>query len=134
VLHFLLRCLDFEELVMGPSDTGVRFLGWMAHGACQRTDPELFFPIGAGGASMGQISAAKAICQSCTVRTPCLSYGLATCQDGIWGGTTLEERLSFRQQADSPPHSSDGPHHVPNPPETSRRKLCASERSCSSSG
>jgi WhiB family redox-sensing transcriptional regulator len=74
----LLRCLNFEELVIGPSDAAVRFLGWMAPGACRRADPELFFPIAAGSAGLPQISAAKAICEGCAVRTPCLSYGLAT--------------------------------------------------------
>jgi WhiB family redox-sensing transcriptional regulator len=106
-------CLDFEELVMGPSEAGVRFLGWMAQGACQRADPGLFFPFAAGSAGLSQISAAKAICQGCAVRDPCLSYGLATRQDGIWGGTTLEERRTIRQPADLPRHASPDPRHVP---------------------
>jgi WhiB family redox-sensing transcriptional regulator len=97
-----LRCLPFEELVMMTSDAGVRFLGWMAQGACHGEDPELFFPIAAGRADLPRIRAAKAICQGCAVRAQCLSYGLATRQDGIWGGTTLEERSAFRQPADLP--------------------------------
>jgi WhiB family redox-sensing transcriptional regulator len=68
----------------------------MAQEACQRADPELFSPIVAGDAGLSQISAAKAICQGCAVRDPCLSYGLATRQDGIWGGTTLDERRTIR--------------------------------------
>jgi WhiB family redox-sensing transcriptional regulator len=82
---------------MGSSEAGVRFLSWMAQGACQHADPDLFFPIATGRAARPQIRAAKAICQGCAVRDPCLSYGLATRQDGIWGGTTPEERIATRQ-------------------------------------
>jgi WhiB family transcriptional regulator, redox-sensing transcriptional regulator len=98
---------------MGASDAGVRFLGWMAQGACQQEDPELFFPIAAGSVGLLQISAAKAICQGCAVRAPCLSYGLATRQDGIWGGTTPEERGAIRQQAHLPRHGSPDPRQAP---------------------
>src|ERR1700691_5888683 len=98
---------------MVSSEAGVRFLGWMAQGACQRADPDLFFPIAAGRAGLPRIRAAKAICQGCAVRDPCLSYGLATRQDGIWGGTTLEERRTIRQPADLPRHASPDPRHVP---------------------
>jgi WhiB family transcriptional regulator, redox-sensing transcriptional regulator len=93
---------------MVPSEADARFLGWMAQGACQRADPELFFPIAAGRASLPQIRAAKAICLSCAVRSPCLAYGLATRQDGIWGGTTMEERAAFRQPSEGPGHDSPG--------------------------
>lgn len=61
------------------------FLGWMAQGACHGEDLELFFPIAAGRADLPRTRAAKAICQGCAVRAQCLSYGLATRQDGIWG-------------------------------------------------
>ena len=80
-----------------PSDAGVRSLGWVARGACQHEDPELFFPIAAGSAGLSQINAAKAVCRGCAVRAACLSYGLQTRQDGIWGGTTTEERGAIRQ-------------------------------------
>ena len=56
-----------------PSMTGCRGLissvedstgamGWMSRGACQREDPELFFPIAADGPALQQISAAKRVC------------------------------------------------------------------------
>jgi WhiB family redox-sensing transcriptional regulator len=115
---------------MVPSEAGVRFLGWMAQGACQRADPELFFPIAAGRASLPRIRAAKAICEGCAVRDPCLSYGLATRQDGIWGGTTMEERIATRQPADRPAHRGPAPRQVPSPTPDLRRKQCVSERSC----
>jgi WhiB family redox-sensing transcriptional regulator len=65
---------------------------WMLRGACLREDPELFFPISALGPAQLQIGAAKAVCARCPVRANCLSYALITQPDGIWGGTTREER------------------------------------------
>jgi len=97
---------------MVPSEAGVRYLGWMAQGACQRADPDLFFPVAAGRAGLPRVRAAKAICQGCAVRDPCLSYGLATRQEGIWGGTTLEERSASRQPALLPMHGSPGPRRI----------------------
>jgi len=64
----------------------------MSRGACQREDPELFFPIAATGPALQQISAAKAVCSRCSVHARCLSYAVETMQDGVWGGTTGEER------------------------------------------
>lgn len=72
-------------------------MGWMSRGACQREDPELFFPIAADGPALQQISAAKRVCLRCPVRAACLSFGLTTPQDGIWGGTTPEERRAMRK-------------------------------------
>ena len=72
-------------------------LDWMARGACQGEDPDLFFPIAMTGPALQQVSVAKAICQRCAVRVACLSYGLQTSQDGIWGGTTREERHALRK-------------------------------------
>ncbi len=55
----------------------------MSRGACQGKDPDIFFPIAARGPALDQISAAKAICDRCTVRLPCLHFAVATMQDGI---------------------------------------------------
>ena len=71
-------------------------LGWMSRGACQGEDPELFFPIAATGPAVHQISAAKQVCQPCTVRALCLAYALQARQAGVWGGTTPEERCAMR--------------------------------------
>ena len=84
---------------MVPSDASARSAGWMARGACLHEDPELFFPIAASSAGLPQINAAKAVCRGCAVRAACLSYGLENRQDGIWGGTTLEERVAIWQRA-----------------------------------
>jgi WhiB family transcriptional regulator, redox-sensing transcriptional regulator len=64
----------------------------MLRGACRGEDPELFFPIAAAGPALSQVSSAKAVCGRCPVQPNCLSYALITRPDGIWGGTTREER------------------------------------------
>jgi WhiB family transcriptional regulator, redox-sensing transcriptional regulator len=74
---------------------------WMARGACHRSDPELFFPIGAPGSAAEQIQIiyAKAVCACCQVGRECLAYALRTTPHGIWGGTTREERIAIRARA-----------------------------------
>jgi len=67
----------------------------MSQGACRGEDPEIFFPIAAQGPALAQASAAKAVCRRCAVSAACLSFGLETSQEGIWGGTTREERLAM---------------------------------------
>jgi hypothetical protein len=37
-------------------------------------------------------------CGPCAVRTNCLSYALEAVPDGIWGGTTLDERRAARRR------------------------------------
>ena len=70
----------------------------MSRGACGGVDPELFFPVaGKSGPAVRQAEAAKAVCGRCAVRANCLSYALETMPDGIWGGTTEEERRAERR-------------------------------------
>ena len=79
--------------------SGVRSLSWMSSGACLQADPELFFPIAAvTGPAARQAEAAKAVCGPCTVRKNCLSFALEAMPEGIWGGTTLDERLAARRR------------------------------------
>jgi WhiB family redox-sensing transcriptional regulator len=85
-------------LIMLSSDAAPGSFGWMSRGACRSEDPELFFPVTPHRASLRQINAAKAVCRACAVRTACLSFGLQTSEDGIWGGTTPEERRALRYQ------------------------------------
>jgi WhiB family redox-sensing transcriptional regulator len=76
-----------------------RSLSWMSGGACQQADPELFFPIAAAaGPAARQAEAAKAVCGPCAVRAKCLSYALEAMPEGIWGGTTLDERRAVRRR------------------------------------
>jgi WhiB family redox-sensing transcriptional regulator len=80
-----------------PVTTGARALSWMSRGACRQADPELFFPVAAvTGPAARQAEAAKAVCGRCDVRANCLSYAVEAMPEGIWGGTTPEERRAAR--------------------------------------
>jgi WhiB family redox-sensing transcriptional regulator len=67
---------------------------WRAAGACLAADPELFFPLGAGTAAAPDTSRALRICDGCPVKRQCLEFAMQTNEaEGIWGGTTPEERV-----------------------------------------
>lgn len=71
---------------------------WRAVSSCRDTDPDLFFPVGTTGPALEQIAAAKAVCNSCEAKEPCLEFALTTNQDsGVWGGTSEEERRKLRR-------------------------------------
>lgn len=79
-------------------------MDWRHDASCREVDPELFFPVGTSGPALAQIAAAKAICEMCVVRQPCLEWALETAQDaGIWGGVTEEERRTLRRSRSSEP-------------------------------
>lgn len=70
-------------------------LSWREHALCAQTDPEAFFP-----EKGGSTREAKKVCQSCPVRTECLSYALDHDERfGIWGGLSERERRRLRAQA-----------------------------------
>src|ERR1700728_1059128 len=81
---------------MLSSDAATGLFGWMSRGACQSEDPAVLFAVPTRGRALGEVNAAKAVCRACAVRAACLSFGLQTSQDGIWGGTTPEERRALR--------------------------------------
>ncbi|WP_090057571.1 WhiB family transcriptional regulator [Lentzea fradiae] len=66
--------------------------------ACADEDPELFFP---ESGQVAQISEAKTVCLSCPIRRACLSYALQHGVQGVWGGTTEDERRAMRRGASS---------------------------------
>ena len=71
---------------------------WRANSACRDTDPALFFPVGTTGPALEQIASAKAVCDTCESKDPCLQFALSTNQDsGVWGGTSEEERRKLRR-------------------------------------
>lgn len=76
--------------------------GWRAKAACLGEDPELFFPVGTTGAALDQTTRAKSICAGCEVRAACLDWALRTGQDGVWGGTTEDQRRILRRQRTFP--------------------------------
>jgi WhiB family transcriptional regulator, redox-sensing transcriptional regulator len=76
-----------------------RQANWRLHAACCGVDPELFFPVGVTGPALLEILKAKRICRICPVRTPCLAWALDhKVTDGVWGGTTEEERRALRKR------------------------------------
>jgi WhiB family transcriptional regulator, redox-sensing transcriptional regulator len=70
---------------------------WRDYAACRDADPDLFFPLGTSGASLPQIEEAKQICRTCPVCAPCLRWALKNGDAGVWGGTTEDERRSYRE-------------------------------------
>ena len=71
---------------------------WRAASACLNADPDLFFPVAVGTAVSKQVSRALRLCQGCTVRQYCLDFAMQSGEkDGIWGGTTPEERIRARR-------------------------------------
>jgi WhiB family transcriptional regulator, redox-sensing transcriptional regulator len=72
---------------------------WWSLAACQSVDPDLFFPMSATNPARSELAAAKAVCEGCRVQAECLRYALAAGQlQGIWGGTSEEERRLLRQR------------------------------------
>ncbi|WP_181808464.1 WhiB family transcriptional regulator, partial [Streptomyces shenzhenensis] len=55
---------------------------WRDHAECRYEDPDLFFPIGTTGPSLHQTRRAKAVCERCPVREPCLRWAMETGQAG----------------------------------------------------
>ena len=70
---------------------------WRDEGACRDADPDLFFPFGGTGPALLQMEMAKRLCRVCPVQIQCLAWALEIgIADGIWGGTTPEERPVIR--------------------------------------
>jgi WhiB family transcriptional regulator, redox-sensing transcriptional regulator len=71
---------------------------WRDEAACRDTDPDLFFPVGPTGPALRQVDEAKRICRSCPVQARCLTWALDhRVTDGVWGGTTEDERRAIRR-------------------------------------
>jgi WhiB family redox-sensing transcriptional regulator len=71
-------------------------MDWRDRSACLGEDPELFFPIGDGGASVSQVQQAKKVCRRCPVIQPCLESALANGDEGVFGGLDDRERRRLR--------------------------------------
>jgi WhiB family redox-sensing transcriptional regulator len=70
---------------------------WRDDAACRDADPELFFPIGTAEPALRQIGEAKRICRACPAQGQCLAWALDNgVTDGVWGGTTQDERRASR--------------------------------------
>jgi WhiB family transcriptional regulator, redox-sensing transcriptional regulator len=72
-------------------------MNWREDVACHDADPDLFFPISTTGAALRQMEKAKQICRSCPAQIQCLAWALDNgITDGVWGGTTPDERRVIR--------------------------------------
>lgn len=75
---------------------------WREGAACAGVDPETFFPVGRQGRrrlASGDLSEpAKQVCRRCPAVRDCLKYALGNDVQGVWGGTTYDEREALREQ------------------------------------
>ena len=86
----------FSAIGLGPLVAWVplAFFG-LACDTPQKTEPAAEIE----SSAVEQIENAKAVCDSCDAKDPCLDFALTTNQDsGIWGGTSEEERRKLRRQ------------------------------------
>jgi WhiB family redox-sensing transcriptional regulator len=64
---------------------------WMDDALCRQVDMEMFFP------KPHEVPHdAIKTCKLCNVRTECLEYALQHPVEGVWGGTTTEQRKTLR--------------------------------------
>jgi WhiB family transcriptional regulator, redox-sensing transcriptional regulator len=71
---------------------------WRDDAACRDADPDLFFPVSTTGPALRQLDEAKRICRACPAQFHCLAWALDNgVTDGVWGGTTAEERRAIRR-------------------------------------
>jgi WhiB family transcriptional regulator, redox-sensing transcriptional regulator len=80
-------------------------MGWQEEAACRGLDVLLFFGPDREPRPEREIreAKAKAVCQTCQVRTKCLDYALRnSIRYGIWGGLNGEERARERLRARRP--------------------------------
>jgi WhiB family transcriptional regulator, redox-sensing transcriptional regulator len=72
-------------------------ISWRDDAACRDADPDLFFPVGETGPAQRHVDEAKRICRACSAQPQCLAWALDHgVTDGVWGGTTADERRAFR--------------------------------------
>ena len=66
----------------------------MDQGLCREVDPDLFFPENSYDSLV-----ARRVCQGCDVKVPCLEYAMGRYVEGVWGGTTLAQRMRMKRAA-----------------------------------
>lgn len=67
----------------------------MQHASCRnlsKSQKDNFF-----ADSRAKQNAAKRVCASCAVRTPCYAFALEQGEHGVWGGTSDDERRRDRR-------------------------------------
>lgn len=66
--------------------------------ACRDMPTEEFFP-DAGKSYARRVYVAKIACNECVIKNDCLRVALFNREEGVWGGTTAEERADMRRAA-----------------------------------
>jgi WhiB family redox-sensing transcriptional regulator len=66
---------------------GLRLPSFFSAASCAAAEPALF-----QSSKSQSIRAAKVICAQCPIRARCLEWAVANREDGVWGGTTAQER------------------------------------------
>lgn len=72
--------------------------GWTDRAACRDYNPEWWFPISSGLRGREEAERAKAICATCPVLQPCLTWALTALSDGVAGGMTEDERRNYKRR------------------------------------
>lgn len=62
----------------------------MSRGYCRGANPDIF-------SEAGHEDTAKGYCQRCPVSVQCLDWALRENEEGIWGGTTDDERKALKR-------------------------------------
>ena len=69
-------------------------LAWKSKAACRGLETEVFYP-----EPEDEGAEAKAICDRCPVRQPCLEWALTNREkEGVWGGCNERERRRILRQ------------------------------------
>jgi WhiB family redox-sensing transcriptional regulator len=80
---------------MADTETPLDQWTWHSEASCRGVDAELFFP-----GNDEEAVPAKAICETCPVRNPCLAFALERGERyGVWGGMTERERARLSPAA-----------------------------------
>ena len=85
----------------GDAPVPIPQIAWHARARCRGMDHELFFGTDdvtdRPSLTPTTLSEARAVCQACPVRRPCLTWALRLPERyGVWGGTSGRDRMKLR--------------------------------------
>lgn len=88
-----------HHVIATPGIPGGLQLPSLPGALCKGQDPSAWFPAAiAGRPSERETAAGKARCYPCPARLQCLTWALRLPEpEGIWGGTTPDERTAMRR-------------------------------------
>lgn len=65
---------------------------------CSTVDPDMFLPDPLVAGSLARANEAKKICANCPYLKECLEYAIEHNEDGVWGGTSRNERRKIKAE------------------------------------